>query len=102
MADWIIVVDDDISNLKIAGQILSKAGIRVTALKSGNSLLDYVRHLSDYEILNLRRIASDAPHQLTRSAARKSPHRHFLYLFKHDSSQIYDEARARLHNRQVA
>ena len=43
MADWVIVVDDDISNLKVAGQILSKAGIRVTALKSGNSLLEYVR-----------------------------------------------------------
>ena len=43
MADWIIVVDDDTSNLKVAGHILSKAGMRVTALKSGKIALDYVR-----------------------------------------------------------
>lgn len=43
MADWIIVVDDDISNLKIAGKILSSNNMRVTALNSGQSLLDYVR-----------------------------------------------------------
>ncbi len=43
MADWIVVVDDDISNLKIAGKILSSNNMRVTALNSGQSLLDYVR-----------------------------------------------------------
>ncbi|MBO4904933.1 MAG: response regulator [Lachnospiraceae bacterium] len=43
MPSWIIVVDDDVTNLKIAGQILSKNNMRVTALKSGKSLLDYVR-----------------------------------------------------------
>ena len=43
MADWIIVVDDDTSNLKMAGHILSKANMRVTALKSGQALLDYIR-----------------------------------------------------------
>lgn len=43
MADWIIVVDDDTSNLKVAGHILSKAGMRVTALKSGQIALDYIR-----------------------------------------------------------
>ena len=43
MADWIIVVDDDTSNLKVAGHILSKAGMRVTALKSGRIALDYIQ-----------------------------------------------------------
>ena len=43
MADWIIVVDDDTSNLKVAGHILSKAGMRVTALKSGKIALDYIQ-----------------------------------------------------------
>ena len=43
MADWIIVVDDDVSNLKVAGKILSSNNMRVTALNSGQSLLDYVR-----------------------------------------------------------
>ena len=41
MADWIIVVDDEMSNLKIAGSILSGAGMRVTAFKSGEAFLDY-------------------------------------------------------------
>ena len=43
MSSWIIVVDDDVTNLKVAGQILSKNNMRVTAVKSGQSLLDYVR-----------------------------------------------------------
>ncbi|MBO4501519.1 MAG: response regulator [Clostridia bacterium] len=40
--DWIIVVDDDMTNLKMAGHILSKSGMRVSALKSGQAMLDYV------------------------------------------------------------
>ena len=43
MACWIIVVDDDVTNLKMAGQILSKNNMRVTAVKSGQALLDYVK-----------------------------------------------------------
>ena len=42
MAKWIIVVDDDTANLKIAGHILSKKNMRVTALKSGKSFLEYI------------------------------------------------------------
>lgn len=42
MAEWIIIVDDDIMNLKSAGQILSKNHMRVTALRSGQALLDYL------------------------------------------------------------
>jgi len=42
MAAWIIIVDDDIMNLKSAGQILSKNHMRVTALRSGQALLDYL------------------------------------------------------------
>ena len=42
MAKWIMVVDDDTSNLKMAGNILSKNNMRVTALKSGRALLDYI------------------------------------------------------------
>ena len=43
MADWVIVVDDDEQNLKIAGRILSRAHMRVTAMKSGEALIDYIR-----------------------------------------------------------
>ena len=43
MADWVVVVDDDVTNLKMAGHILSKQNMRVTALKSGKALLEYVK-----------------------------------------------------------
>ena len=42
MADWVIVVDDDVTNLKMAGHILSKNGFRVSAVKSGQAMLDYI------------------------------------------------------------
>ncbi len=43
MASWIMIVDDDSTNLQMAGRILSRSNMRVTALKSGRGLLDYVR-----------------------------------------------------------
>ena len=43
MAAWIIVVDDDTANLNMAGHILSKKIIFVTAMKSGNALIDYIK-----------------------------------------------------------
>ena len=43
MAKWIMVVDDDTANLQMAGHILSKNNMRVTALKSGRAMLDYVK-----------------------------------------------------------
>ena len=42
MAKWIMVVDDDTANLKVAGSILSKNNMRVTALKSGKALINYI------------------------------------------------------------
>ena len=42
MARWIMVVDDDMANLQMAGTILSKNNMRVTALKSGQALLNYI------------------------------------------------------------
>ncbi len=42
MADWVIVVDDDMANLKMAGHILSQNHMRVTGLQSGKVLLDYI------------------------------------------------------------
>ena len=43
MADRVIVVDDDITNLKMAGHILSRHHMHVTALRSGAALLEYVK-----------------------------------------------------------
>ena len=42
MTKWVMVVDDDTANLKMAGHILSRNNMRVTALKSGQALLDYI------------------------------------------------------------
>ncbi|MCR5742328.1 MAG: diguanylate cyclase [Lachnospiraceae bacterium] len=42
MANWIIIVDDDVTNLKMAGHILSKNQMRATAMKSGRLLIDYL------------------------------------------------------------
>ncbi|MBR0418494.1 MAG: response regulator [Erysipelotrichaceae bacterium] len=53
--DWVVVVDDDVMNLKMAGTILSKHNMRVTALKSGAALLDYVKtNRPDLILLDIR------------------------------------------------
>ncbi len=43
MSNWIIIVDDDRANLKMAGHVLSKKGIRVSGVTSGQALLDYLK-----------------------------------------------------------
>lgn len=53
MADWIIVVDDDTSNLKMAGHILSRNNMRVTALKSGQALLDFLKNNESPDLILL-------------------------------------------------
>ena len=55
MANWIVVVDDDMTNLKVAGHILSKNNKRVTALKSGEALLSFIRDNNpDLILLDIR------------------------------------------------
>ena len=52
---WVAVVDDDMTNLKMAGTILSRQNMRVTALKSGQSLLKYLEtNLPDLILLDIR------------------------------------------------
>ncbi|MBQ2100318.1 MAG: response regulator [Lachnospiraceae bacterium] len=54
MTDWIVIVDDDSTSLKTAGYILSKHNKRVTAMKSGQSLLEYVReNIPDLVLLDV-------------------------------------------------
>lgn len=43
MNDWILVVDDDTSNLKMAGYILGSAQMRVSCLKSGGDTVQFLR-----------------------------------------------------------
>lgn len=67
MADWIIIVDDDSVNLKMAGRILSEYGMRVTALKSGSAFLKYVREngTPDIVLLDIRMPEMDGFETLT-------------------------------------
>ena len=53
MAAWIIVVDDDTANLNMAGHILSKNNFRVTAMKSGNALIDYIKKKGSPDLILL-------------------------------------------------
>ena len=66
MANWIIVVDDDVSTLKLAGHFLSKAGFRVTALQSGRLALDYVKEhgVPDLFLLDINMPDLDGFHTL--------------------------------------
>ena len=42
MNDWILVIDDDTSNLRMASHILSKEGLRVSCLKSGEDAIRFL------------------------------------------------------------
>ena len=43
MSDWILVVDDDTSNLKMANRILSEENLRVSCLKSGEDATKFLQ-----------------------------------------------------------
>ncbi len=47
MPNWIFVVDDDMANLKMAGHILSRSGMRVTAFRSGEAMLKALPGIAD-------------------------------------------------------
>ena len=68
MATWVIVVDDDTANLKMAGHILSKNQMRVTALKSGTALLEYIRQhgMPDLILLDIKMPVMDGFETLER------------------------------------
>jgi putative two-component system response regulator len=72
--DWIVIVDDDTSNLLQAGKILSNHNMRVTALKSGSALLNYVRNNKpDLILLDIRMSEMDGFETLRRLRAQQSP-----------------------------
>ena len=67
MADWVVVVDDDFTNLKMAGHILSKNNKRVTALKSGQQLLEFIQgNTPDIILLDINMPEMDGFETLTR------------------------------------
>lgn len=53
MPDWIIIVDDDTVNLKMAGTTLSRHGMRVTAIKTGEAFLKFIRENGTPDIILL-------------------------------------------------
>ena len=78
MAKWIMVVDDDTSNLKMAGNILSKNNMRVTALKSGRALLDYIseKGAPDLILLDIKMPEMDGFETLRRLRDYEKEHDH--------------------------
>ena len=69
--DWIVIVDDDTSNLMQAGKILSDHHMRVTALKSGSALLRYVQdHKPDLILLDIRMPEMDGFESMKRLRAQ--------------------------------
>jgi CheY-like chemotaxis protein len=62
----VAVVDDDTANLQVAGHILSKNGFYVTALKSGQALLDYLeKTIPDAILLDIKMPGMDGFETLT-------------------------------------
>ena len=82
MADWIIVVDDDVANLKMAGTILSRHHMRVTALRSGRALLEYVRdNKPDLILLDVRMPEMDGFETMRRLKQQMTPGREIPVIF---------------------
>lgn len=56
VADWIIIVDDNATDLHIAERALKHTGLKTTVLKTGRALLDYLRQsasLPDLLLINI-------------------------------------------------
>lgn len=54
MNNWILVVDDDTSNLKMAGHILGSAQMRVSCLKSGEDAAQFLQeNKPDFILLDI-------------------------------------------------
>ena len=79
---WVVVVDDDVANLKMAGTILSRQHMRVTALRSGKALLDYVgENRPDLILLDIRMPDMDGFETLRRLKSGSSPARDIPVIF---------------------
>ncbi len=80
--DWIIVVDDDLTNLKMAGHILSRNNMRVTALKSGTALIDYLKTgTPDLILLDINMPGLDGFETMKLLKAQDSPARSIPVIF---------------------
>ena len=79
---WVVVVDDDVANLRMAGTILSKQHMRVTALKSGRALLDYIKdNRPDLILLDIRMPEMDGFETLRRLKKEMLPGQEIPVIF---------------------
>lgn len=63
MSDWILVVDDDTSNLRMASRILSAEQMRVSCLKSGEDALTFLHgNRPDLILLDVHMPGMDLKH----------------------------------------
>ena len=80
--DWVVVVDDDVTNLKMAGRILSKNNMRVTALKSGMALLDYIKtNKPDLILLDIKMPGLDGFETMKRLQEQMDPSEKIPVIF---------------------
>ena len=80
--DWVVVVDDDVTNLKMAGRILSKNNMRVTALKSGMALLDYIKtNKPDLILLDIKMPGLDGFETMKRLQEQMNPSEKIPVIF---------------------
>ena len=76
MEKWVVVVDDDIVNLKRTGTILSGNGIHATAVRSGKALLEFLRTgTPDLILLDVLMPEMDGLETLRRLRAEGGPSR---------------------------
>ena len=80
--DWVVVVDDDVTNLKMAGRILSKNNMRVTALKSGYALIDYIKtNKPDLILLDIKMPGLDGFETMRRIQEQMAPSEKIPVIF---------------------
>ena len=73
MADWVLVVDDDPSNLRMASHILSGQQMRVSCLKSGEDALHFLQeNRPDLILLDIHMPGMDGYETL--QAVQSHPH----------------------------
>ncbi len=53
MASWVMIVDDEEMNLQMAGKLLSDYNMRVTAVKSGRAMLNYIKEKGTPDLILL-------------------------------------------------
>lgn len=89
----VVVVDDEITNLKLVGRILSAENINVTLLQSGQELLEYVEdHKPDLILLDIKMPVMDGFETIMHLREReKDLNRMPIILFTSDEREDTEE-----------